>query len=331
MTALFRGRVRGAATGLGPTLAGWAARGHHPLTRSSGRPAGLAAGLVVAVVVVTLTGCSPQALLVRSAADQLAGVGAATEDDPVLAKEASAFYLKLSESVLARNPGHLPLAAAVAGGFTQYAYAFVAFEAERLENTDARAALRHRQRAARLYARAKGHALRALEQRHPGLLQALATPTGSAAALKLAADEASVAYWAAAAWGGQIALSKDQPDTVADLPLAIRLAEQAWQAQPLLEAGGLAGLMGQFELARPGGTPERAAAYFDQAVQAGGGQQAGPWVAKAEALALPAGDRAQFEAWLRVALRISQAHPTLANQVMRDRATWLLDTAEDRF
>jgi hypothetical protein len=29
-----------------------------------------------------------------------------------------------------------------------------------------------------------------------------------------------VAYWAAAAWGAQIALSKDQPEVVADLPSA---------------------------------------------------------------------------------------------------------------
>lgn len=281
-----------------------------------------------------LAGCSPQALLVRTAADGLAGsatTAGETEDDPQLAKEASAFYLKLSESVLAQDPGHLPLAAAVAGGFTQYAYAFVAFEAERLEGRDARAAQALRQRAARLYARAKRHALRALERRHPSLLNALAAPAQGAPALKLAADEAVVAYWAAAAWGGQIALSKDQPDTVADLPLAIRLAELAWQVDPTLEAGALAGLMAQFELARPGGTPTRAAALLEQAAQAGEGRQAGPWVTKAEVLAQPAGDRALFETWLREALRISQAHPTLANQVMRERATWLLETADDRF
>jgi hypothetical protein len=54
-------------------------------------------------------------------------------------------------------------------------------------------------------------------------------------------------------------------------------------------------------------------------------------VAQAEALALPAGDRAAFEGLLHTALEIAAAHRGLANEVMRARAQWLLDTAEDRF
>ena len=117
--------------------------------------------------VIGLCACSPQSLLLRAAADQLAGQGQADEEDLLLARDASAFYLKLSESVLRQTPGHLPLAEAVAGGFTQYAYAFIALEADRIESTDAKAAQRMRERAARLYARAKRHAMAALEQHRP--------------------------------------------------------------------------------------------------------------------------------------------------------------------
>ena len=49
-----------------------------------------------------MSACSPQALFVRSAADALASQGSAAEEDLTLAKDASAFYLKLSESVLAQ-------------------------------------------------------------------------------------------------------------------------------------------------------------------------------------------------------------------------------------
>ena len=84
------------------------------------------------------------------------------EDDLVLAREASAFYLKISESVLREVPGNLPLATAVAGGFTQYAYAFVALEADKRELQDAASAQQLRERAARLYARAHRHAMAAL-------------------------------------------------------------------------------------------------------------------------------------------------------------------------
>jgi hypothetical protein len=87
-----------------------------------------------------LGACMPRQLLVNSAADALTAQGQAAEEDIVLAREASAFYLKLSESLLKQSPGHLALAESVASGFTQYAYAFVAFEAERLVSTDAKAA-----------------------------------------------------------------------------------------------------------------------------------------------------------------------------------------------
>jgi hypothetical protein len=149
-----------------------------------------------------LAGCAPQSLLLRGVADQLAFQGAAAEDDLVLAREASAFYLKLAESVLIRTPGHLPLAASVAGGYTQYAYAFVEFEAERIEPADAKAARALRERAARLYARAHRHAMAALAQASPGLTESLALAPAAlpAQTCRLAAEQVGVAYWAAASW-----------------------------------------------------------------------------------------------------------------------------------
>lgn len=280
-----------------------------------------------------LSACAPQSLLLRGVADELASQGQAAEDDLVLAHEASAFYLKLSESVLRRTPDHLPLAEAVAGGFTQYAYAFVAFEADRTESTDVKAAQRLRERAARLYQRAHRHAMAALERRDQGLTAwlAAADATAPANARVLPAEEVGVAYWAAASWGAYIALSKDDPDAVADLPQAIRLARLAWERTPDFGDGALATLMGTFETARPGGSSQRAEAYFDRAIVASAGRSAGPYVAKAEALALPAGDRAAYESLLREAIRVAAQRRDLSNEAMRERAQWLLDTVDDRF
>jgi TRAP transporter T-component len=286
------------------------------------------AGALTAALV--LSACSPQALLVRSAADSLAAQGQSPEDDLELAREASAFYLKLSESVLQKTPGHLPLAGAVAGGFTQYAYAFVAFDADRIEATDTRAAKRLRERAARLYLRAHRHAMAALEARTPGLGRWLAAAE-PAPAPRLADDEIAVAYWAAASWGGHIALSTDSPEAVADLPAAMRLARLAWEREPGHAQGALATLMGTFEMARPGGTAQRAQAYFDQAFAASQGRSAGPLVAQAESIALSIGDRPGFETLLQRALGVAATHRDLPNAVMAQRAQWLLDTADVRF
>jgi hypothetical protein len=274
-------------------------------------------------------GCSPRLLLVNSVADQLASQGQADEDDLLLARDAAPFYLKLSESMLRETPAHLPLTEAVAAGFTQYAYAFVAFEAEKLQASDAQAAQALNERAARLYARAQRHAMTALSARHHNLLPALAE--GHKAALRLSPDEVGLAYWGAAAWAARIALSKDQPEVVADLPSAVRLATLAWQVDPTHGRGALASLMGTLEAARPGGDLSQARRYFEQAAAAAQGLEPGIWVAKAEALAQPAGDRPAFETLLRQALATSPLRRDLNSELMRQRAIWLLATADDRF
>ena len=107
------------------------------------------AGLVTLILMFTLAGCSPRQMVIGSLADSLASQGQAVENDLDLVRDASPFYLKLSESVLREQPGHAALAESVAAGFTQYAYAFVAFEADRIEAEDARAAERLRARAAK--------------------------------------------------------------------------------------------------------------------------------------------------------------------------------------
>jgi predicted anti-sigma-YlaC factor YlaD len=282
------------------------------------------------ILLLLLSACSPRHLIVQGMADELASQGNAPEDDLVLAREASAFYLKLSESLLREAPDNLKLAEAVAAGFTQYAFAFVGFEAERLESKDAKAALKLRQRAARLYLRAQRHGMAALEQQIPGFSKALESRI-PADWPRLGPEHAGLAYWTAASWGGTISLSKDDPNSVADLPLAIRLAHLAWQKSPDYGDGSLASLMGSFELAKPGGSHQQAVAYFDRAIAISAGKNAGALVAKAESIALPAGDKSAFVALLHQALAASKAKRDLPNDVAQERAQWLLETVDDLF
>lgn len=293
------------------------------------------AGLVplALVAALQLVACTPRQLIVDSLADELSAAGQGNENDLDLLRDAAPFHLKLSESVLRQNPGHRALAESVAAGFTQYAYAFVAFEAERIEARDAKAAERLRVRAARLYERAHRHAMAALDSASPGFSAALAD-RGKTSRPNLRRDQVGLAYWAAASWGGWISLSKDDPDVVADLPQAVRLAQVAWAVDPDWGQGALTGLLGTFEAARPGGSPKQALAYFDRAIAQSGGRSAAALLGKAEGHALPAGDRALFESLLRQALAIKdEAGSPLRtqNEVMRQRAAWLLDKADDLF
>ena len=285
---------------------------------------------VLLLSIYALAGCAVKPYLMDRAADTLAVQGQSDEDDILLAREASAFYLKLSESVLKESPGNLKLAESVAAGFTQYAFAFVAFDAEKLESQDAKAAQRMRERAARLYLRANQHAMRALENSLPGFRQALIQNEPKLLA-QLRQDQVGLAYWAAASWGGFISLSKDDPDKVADLPLAVNLAALAWKKNPDFNRGGLTSLMGTFEASRPGGSMVLAEKYFDQAIAQSKGESAGPWVAKAEVIALKKQDQKVFIQWLNEALQIAKTHRNLENEVMRERAMWLLDMVDDLF
>ena len=281
-------------------------------------------------LLVVLSGCAVRPYVVDQTAQALSSQPIAGEDDLQLAREASAFYLKFSESVLKETPGHLKLAEVVSAGFTQYAYAFVALDAEKMDAKSPKEAAAMRERAARLYARAHKHAMTALERSEAGFSASL-RQSNIQKNPHLTHDQVPLAYWAAASLGGWISMSKDDPDLVADLPLSIKLAELAWQADPTYGQGALASLMGTLESARVGGSRQKAASYFEQAITLSNGQEAGPYVAKAESVALPAEDRKQFELLLRQALDISKQHRSLQNEVMRERAQWLLSSVEDLF
>jgi hypothetical protein len=281
-------------------------------------------------LLLLFSGCAVRPFVVDQTAQALSAQPMSSEDDLQLAREASAFYLKFSESILKETPGHLKLAESVSAGFTQYAYAFVAFDAEKLDAKNPKAAAQMRERAARLYARAHRHAMVALERSHPGFSDALRKPDAKNP-LQLTKAQVPLSYWAAASLGGWISMSKDDPDLVADLPLSMRLTELAWQADPTYGQGALASLMGTLEAAKVGGSRPKAQAYFDQAIALGQGKEAGPLVAKAEGVALPAEDRKQFEQLLQQALAISQAHRSLQNEVMRERAQWLLSSVDELF
>ena len=107
-------------------------------------------------------GCSVKRIAVNTVGDALAGSGSvfSSDDDPELVRDAAPFSLKLMETLLAENPEHEELLLATASGFTQYAYAFVQQDAERMEDEDFERAEELRARSRRLYLRARRYAMR---------------------------------------------------------------------------------------------------------------------------------------------------------------------------
>ena len=129
------------------------------------------AAIAVASLALLATGCSLNAHATRKVADTLAATGAtfSSDDDPILVGDALPFSLKLMESVLAETPRHEGLLLATSSGFTQYAYGWVAQEADEAVDDDYDAAESGRLRAKKLYLRARNYAMRAFELREPGI------------------------------------------------------------------------------------------------------------------------------------------------------------------
>lgn len=286
-----------------------------------------------------LAGCtSVNRLAVNKLGDALAGGGTvfASDGDPELIRDAAPFSLKLMESLLAESPRHPGLLAAASRGFTQYGYAFVQQEADELEATDVAAATERRRRARGLYLRGRDYGLRGLDVAHPGLGAAIrADPR--AALTPCRASDADLLYWTAAAWAAAIAVAKDDPALIADLPIVQVLLDRALELDEAYDAGAIHTLLITYELSRAGGTGDpvlRSTAHFERALALGGGTLAGPLVAYAEAVCVRQQDRARFEALLGQALAINpdtRPDARLLNLVMQRRARWLLGRVDELF
>jgi TRAP transporter TatT component family protein len=279
---------------------------------------------IVLGVAALFQGCALRQAAVDRFADAVADGGAtyATDDDPELVRAAVPFSLKLTESLIAEAPTHKGLLLAAARGFTQYAYAFVQQEADETEDRDVAAAVNLQDRARRLYRRGRDYGLRGLgitvEQLRFEPRRALAGT---------ARTDAGLLYWTGAAWGASIALSKSDPEALADLPAMEALVDRALELDEGYEHGAIHTFLIGYEMARQGAAGEpaqRARVHFARAIELSRAGEAAPYVALAESVCVPAQRRDEFQALLAEALRIEAAPNRLANLVMQRRARWLL-------
>ena len=287
--------------------------------------------ILLLAVVAALGGCSIRQYALNNASDALASGGSAfaADDDPELVRAAAPFSLKLIETLLAENPRHAGLLLAAARGFTQYAYAFVQQDAEALEDQDLAKATALQERARRLYRRARDYGLRALALRRPDIALELQNDPRRAVA-QFGRDDVALLYWTAASWGALIALSKDSPEQLADLPAMEALIDRALELDESFDRGAIHTFLIGYEAVRPGasGNPaSRARAHFARALELSQGAEAAPYVALAESVSVPQQRRDEFERLLSQALAVDpDRHPQsrLANLVSQRRARWLL-------
>lgn len=297
---------------------------------------------LLAASVAPLAGCGGLASKVAAAALTSGGGSAyASDDDPELVRAAVPFGLKTMEGVLESRPDDERLLLALASGFTQYGYAFVAADADAADLGGRLAEARaQRERARHLFLRARDYGLRALDERLDGLGQRLRQARDPARVIAEAEPEKAdvpYLYWTASAWALAIANGKGDMSLVAELPVPVAMMEAALR---LDEAWG-EGSIHEFFLAylgtrsaAEGGGPEKVRAHRDRALALSMNKKLGPRVSYAEGYLVQAQDRAAFEATLKEVL---EADPNqaprlrLANVLAQRRARLLLDHVDDLF
>ena len=292
---------------------------------------------VCAALLVASPGCAIKKLALNSLANTLSASGDtfSSDDDPELVRDAVPFALKTYESLLASLPRHRGLLLATCSGFTQYSYAFVQSEADRLEATDYAQSIVLRQRALKLYLRGRDYCLRSLEIAQPGIVARLNRPPADALAHLTKAD-VPLLYWTAASWGAACTLGLDRPELVGDLPTVRTLFDRALALDERFGDGAIHEVLISLDAVPEamGGSETRARAHFDRAVVLGKGHSAGAFVTLATSLALSAQDRQEFVRLLEQALTINPDNDKsrrLANLIAQRRARYLLARVDDLF
>jgi hypothetical protein len=295
-----------------------------------------AATLLVALAVAS--GCSLKTTAVKTVADTLSAPGDvfSRDDDPELIRDAVPFGLKLNETLLESVPKHVPLLVTTCGAFTQYAYAYLEADADAFTTAERAQANAMRDRALKMYLRAKGYCVRGLDARFgAGTSEKLMQDPGPALA-KAKKDDVPLLYWSAASWGAAISLGLDRPELAIDFPTVRALADRALALDETWNNGALPELMITLDSLPEavGGNVARARKDFERAIAIQKGLGPGPYVALALGVAVPAQDRAEFERLLKDALAIDpnkSPSTRLVTLLMQRRARVLLAQIDEKF
>lgn len=293
--------------------------------------------LAAALLTLDLTGCA--GLVTGKLADTLAAPGStySSDDDPELVRDAVPFALKTMEQVAQSEPRHAPLRLALARNFTEYAYAFIQQEADRVEEQDINAARPLRQRAKQLYLRAQRYGLEGLAIRHPHLAQALRQPPSEVQAEALGRatrEDVPLLYWTAAPWALALGNNKSDMALLGALPIIEAIMARALALDESYDEGAIH----DFYIAYVGGGDaegeKQARRHLARSLELSHRQKLGPLVSFAENVDVATQNRVEFQHLLEEVVHFDvDRAPThrLANIVAQRRAHWLLARVGELF
>jgi hypothetical protein len=190
---------------------------------------------------------------------------------------------------------------------------------------DLAAAREKRARSKLLFLRGRDYAIRGLETSHPNFMEGLYRERDATIASTKMEDVAFL-YWAGASWAGALSVAKDDPELIADLPIAGALVTRVLELDESYDNGSAHEFFISYEGGRPGGDNEKARAHYKRAYELSAGRKASVHVALAEAVVVSEQNLAEFRFLIAAALAVEPDEAPeirLVNTIAKRRAEWL--------
>ena len=254
---------------------------------------------------------------------------------PTTAQKVYQTKLKSLERRINKHPDRQKLLLEATTLYTQYAYAFLVEQADRVALEDYHSARRLYKEALYYFQSAIDYGTTALERRYPTYREWLKDTT--IATPPFTVDDVPALYWLAAAYGGAISSSRGDPSWLVHFPKIGFLLEEALKLNPNWNKGALYSAMIAYTIKRSDPVVNRheiAREYFQKAVAASEGRSASPYVVYAESVLISEQDRTNFIKQLESVLRMDvrdDKELQLTNIVAQKRAAWLLDHVDEFF
>lgn len=248
------------------------------------------------------------------------------ESDPALAAASMPTMMKVTEILLATDPGSPAKKLSTASLYVMYANLFLDGEAFFLpeDRFDERAALRSRANA--LYLRAAAMLVPLVEKRAPGFFASLDDPAKALGAFRK--KDVPLLYWTAASVLAAFASDPMDFDNAARVSGALALFEKARALDPEWNGGALHELAITLYASLPsalGGDMDKAKAAYASALASTNGASPGPFVSYASAVCVATGDAEGFRAALEAALALPAVEArALQDTLARKKARRLL-------
>ena len=220
--------------------------------------------LFVALVVSCLPGCSMKSLMVKTFEVALPDIRLAFygEKSPRQAMLAGPALLKILDSLIISAPQNETLLFEGVQMYGSYGLSF----ADDHPEWAARIHERGFEYGVRLLELSSGNWSDAFNRGLPALEKRLATAT---------LNDLPALFWTAANWAGKINVSKRDITAVADLPLPSAIMQWVYKKDPTYFHASPAMFLARYHSSRPahlGGDPEKAKAYFEEALRIGKGR-----------------------------------------------------------